>query len=71
MLKNGEFYLIKDMKQRGMSNTQIANELGRDRKTIRKWLKKDEPLKYQRTVKKPVSLIRIKPISKREWKKAA
>ncbi|WP_390621048.1 terminase gpP N-terminus-related DNA-binding protein [Brevibacillus massiliensis] len=54
-----------------MSNTQIANELGRDRKTIRKWLKKDEPLKYQRTVKKPVSLIRIKPISKREWKKAA
>ncbi|TGV05214.1 IS21 family transposase, partial [Mesorhizobium sp. M00.F.Ca.ET.186.01.1.1] len=50
MLKNGEFYLIKDMKQRGRSTTQIANELGRDRKTIRKWLKKDKPSKYQRTV---------------------
>ncbi|CCF17097.1 hypothetical protein BLGI_5080 [Brevibacillus laterosporus GI-9] len=43
MLKNGGVYLIKDMKQRGMSKTQIANELGRDRKTIIKWLKKDEP----------------------------
>jgi len=52
MLKNGEFYLIKDMKQRGMSTTQIANELGRDRKTIRKWLKEDEPQKYQREVRK-------------------
>ncbi|GAC43363.1 transposase and inactivated derivative, partial [Paenibacillus popilliae ATCC 14706] len=26
--------------------TQIANELGRDRKTIRKWLKTDEPGVY-------------------------
>ncbi|MCM3625612.1 IS21 family transposase [Brevibacillus borstelensis] len=64
MLKNGEFYLIKDMKQRGMSNTQIANELGRDRKTIRKWLKKDEPSKYQRTVKKPSILDPYKPYIK-------
>ncbi|TRY21453.1 helix-turn-helix domain-containing protein [Brevibacillus sp. LEMMJ03] len=52
MLKNGEFYLIKDMRQRGMNITQIADSLGRDRKTIRKWLKKDEPSKYQRSVKK-------------------
>ncbi|TGV31130.1 transposase, partial [Mesorhizobium sp. M00.F.Ca.ET.186.01.1.1] len=64
MLKNGEFYLIKDMKQRGMSTTQIANELGRDRKTIRKWLKKDEPSKYQRTVKKASILDPFKPYIK-------
>jgi transposase len=38
MVKNGEFFMIKDMKQRGMSITAIAKEIGRDRKTIRKWL---------------------------------
>ncbi|WP_409240962.1 hypothetical protein, partial [Brevibacillus borstelensis] len=29
----------------------MADSLGRERKTIRKWLKKDEPSKYQRSVK--------------------
>lgn len=41
--------MIKDMQQKGMNITQIANELGRDRKTIRKWLQEKETTSYQRT----------------------
>ncbi|WP_148277889.1 helix-turn-helix domain-containing protein, partial [Paenibacillus popilliae] len=37
---------MKDRRERGMSMTQIADELGRDRKTIRKWLQADEPGVY-------------------------
>jgi transposase len=33
-----------------MSITRIAQEMGRDRKTIRKWLNKKEPESYQRKV---------------------
>ncbi|WP_339167163.1 hypothetical protein NSQ24_02135 [Brevibacillus sp. FSL L8-0520] len=61
MLKNGEFYSIKDMRGKGMSITQIADSLGRDRKTIRKWLDKNEPLKYQRSVTKTSILDPYKP----------
>lgn len=39
---------MKDMKARGMSVTQIADELGRDRKTVRKWLQAKEPVGYVR-----------------------
>ncbi len=48
MVKNGEFFVIKDMKRRGMTITQISKELGRDRKTIRKWLKESETKNYKR-----------------------
>ncbi|WP_268747729.1 IS21 family transposase [Cohnella kolymensis] len=34
------------MRQRGMSISQIAEELGRDRKTVRKWLEQDQPSSY-------------------------
>ncbi|WP_342415487.1 helix-turn-helix domain-containing protein [Paenibacillus sp. FSL R10-2782] len=44
---------MKDMKDKGMSITQIADELGRDRKTIRKWLQADEPVSY--VIHKPVT----------------
>jgi len=64
MLKNGEFYLIKDMRGRGMSITQIADSLGRDRKTVRKWLEKNEPSKYQRSVTKTSILDPYKPYIK-------
>ncbi|WP_144406971.1 hypothetical protein [Paenibacillus sp. IHBB 10380] len=37
---------------KGMYVTHIANELGRDPKTIRKWLEQDEPNRYQRTNKR-------------------
>ncbi len=56
MIKNGEFFMIKDMKQKGMNITQIANELGRDRKTIRRWLEEDAPRSYHRTKKQPSKL---------------
>jgi transposase len=53
MIKNGEFYVIQHMRQKGMSKTQIAEELGRDRKTIEKWLREEEPKTYQRHLSKP------------------
>lgn len=56
MVKNGEYFMIKDMKQKGMNITQIAQELVRDRKTIRKWLESDEHQNYQRTKIKPSKL---------------
>lgn len=56
MVKNGEYFMIKEMKQRGMNITQIAETLGRDRKTIRKWLNQGPPEGYQRTIVKPGKL---------------
>ncbi|SCM80999.1 Integrase [uncultured Sporomusa sp.] len=56
MIKNGEFFMIQEMKQKGMNITQIAEELGRDRKTIRKWLANGIPSKYHRTVIQPSKL---------------
>lgn len=53
MIRNGEFYVLKHMKQQGMSTTQIANELGRDRKTIRKWLQEEGPKNYERRKHEP------------------
>jgi transposase len=44
---------MKDMLQRGMNITQIAGELGRDRKTVRKWLEQDQPGCYPE--RKPVA----------------
>jgi transposase len=49
MMKNGEHFMIKEMQQKGMKITQIASELGRDRKTIRKWLQEEETKTYRRT----------------------
>lgn len=48
--------MIHEMKQKGMSINQIAQELGRDRKTIRRWLKEGPPEGYQRIVTKPRKL---------------
>jgi transposase len=56
MIKNGEFYVIHEMKKRGMNISQIANELGRDRKTITKWLAHSEPKSYQRQSSHPGKL---------------
>ena len=60
MVKNGEFFVIQEMKQRGMSITSIAKELGRDRKTIRRWLQEGVPGFYRRTVEKPEKLASFK-----------
>lgn len=48
MIKNGEHFMIKEMYQKGMNISQIANELGRDRKTIRSWLQETETKAYTR-----------------------
>jgi transposase len=48
--------MIHEMRKRGMNITQIAEELGRDRKTIRKWLQQSEPAPYQRQVTRPSKL---------------
>ncbi len=45
--------MIQHMKQKGMNKTQIAEELGRDRKTIGKWLQEEGPKEYQRQTHKP------------------
>lgn len=54
--RTGIFFVIKDMKPRGMSIMTIAEELGRDRKTISRWLKQEYPETYQSTVEKPSML---------------
>lgn len=56
MVKNGEFFVIKEMRLKGMSITQIAEETGRDRKTIRKWLLKETPESYPARKPRPSKL---------------
>lgn len=48
--------MIQDMHQKGMSVSQIARELGRDRKTIRKWLHESEAGRYERKVIPPTKI---------------
>ncbi|WP_243652943.1 helix-turn-helix domain-containing protein [Tumebacillus sp. BK434] len=60
MVKNGEFFVLKEMKQRGMSITAIAKELGCDRKTIRRWLREEYPKTYQRITVRPEKLAPFK-----------
>ncbi|WP_340701539.1 helix-turn-helix domain-containing protein [Brevibacillus borstelensis] len=56
MVKNGEFFVIKEMRLKGMSITQIAEEMGRDRKTVRKWLLKDTPESFPTRKPRPSKL---------------
>lgn len=56
MIKNGEFHAIHEMKERGMNISQIANELGRDRKTISRWLAESEPQSFRRQSSSPSKL---------------
>jgi|GEM_PF-6742231 len=34
MVKNGEYFMIKEMKEKGMTITAISEHLNRDRKTV-------------------------------------
>ncbi len=56
MIGNGEFFMINELKEKGMSITQIAEKLGRDRKTIRRWLKEDNPPTHKRSSKRKSKL---------------
>ena len=48
MVRLEELFMIREMKNRGMSIKQIAEELDLDRKTVSKWLKAEKLPAYQR-----------------------
>ncbi|MEG6510996.1 IS21 family transposase [Desulforamulus ruminis] len=50
MVKSEEFFMIRDLKSKGMNITQIAQELDLDRKTVAKWLKSDQLPVYRQKV---------------------
>ena len=47
MVQREEFFMIKDLKSKGLSNVQIAQALELNRKTVAKWLKSNEFPKYK------------------------
>ncbi|SDH78300.1 Helix-turn-helix domain of resolvase, partial [Aneurinibacillus thermoaerophilus] len=50
MITRGEFFMIKELYRKGMSISDIARQLGIDRKTVRKYLGENSPpLKKKRT----------------------
>jgi len=51
MVKIEELFMIRDMKNKGMSIKQIAEELDLDRKTVSKWLKAENLPTYRRAEK--------------------
>jgi transposase len=53
MLKTGEFFMIRELHQKGWTKTAIAEETGFDRKTVTKYIKKDQvPTSTKRKTKK-------------------
>lgn len=48
MITIEEYYMIKDLKNKGMSITQISKEMDVDRKTVSNWLKRNGPPTYQK-----------------------
>ena len=48
--------MIRDLKSKGLSNIQIAQELGIDRKTVSKWLSTNQIPTYQKQVALPSKL---------------
>ncbi|EGL81339.1 transposase [Caldalkalibacillus thermarum TA2.A1] len=53
MITRGEFFMIKEMYERGMSISDIARELGIDRKTVRKYIHPPQsPFQIQAKTKK-------------------
>ena len=47
MITIEEYYMIKGLKNKGMSIMQISREMGVDRKTVSNWLKRNEPPAYR------------------------
>ena len=56
MLQREEFFMIRDMKSKGMSIAQISRELDIDRKTVSKWLKSDTLPGYSKRSPQPGKL---------------
>lgn len=56
MVQSEGFFMIKDLKSKGLSNIQIAEQLGVDRKTVSKWIESKQLPKYQKRNTKPSKL---------------
>jgi len=56
MITCEEFFMIKDLKSKGMTITQIAKEVGVDRKTVSSWLKANTLPAYKTRSKKDSKL---------------
>lgn len=61
VLKTGEFFMIRELHQKGWTKTAIAEETGFDRKTISKYIKSDEQPKTKRRKKRESKLEAFKP----------
>lgn len=48
MITIEEYYMIKCLKNKGMSIMQISREMGVDRKTVSNWLKHNESPAYRK-----------------------
>lgn len=56
MITSEDFFMIRDLKCRGLTNTQIAKEMGVDRKTVSNWLKVQALPTYKKRPEKPSKL---------------
>jgi transposase len=56
VITRGDFFMIKEMFQKGMSISDISRELELARKTVRKYLQKDKPPSPQKRKKKESKL---------------
>jgi transposase len=61
MLTTGEFFMIRDLHQKGWTKTAIAEETGFDRKTISKYLQSDQAPKSKPRKKRGSKLEPYKP----------
>ena len=50
MINSEEYFMIRDLKSKGMTITQISKEMGVDRKTVSNWLKKNNVPVYKKRV---------------------
>jgi transposase len=61
MITIGEFFMIKEMYERGMSISDIARELGIDRKTVRKYIHSPNPPSKSKRKQRKSKLDPFKP----------
>lgn len=64
MITRGEFFMIKEMYERGMSISDIARELGIDRKTVRKYIHSPNPPSKSKRKQRKSKLDPFKPYCK-------
>ncbi|QDP42132.1 IS21 family transposase [Radiobacillus deserti] len=68
MIKIGEFFMIRELHQKGWSITAISEETGFDPKTIRKYINSDELPKQKKSYKKGSKLDPFKDYLKKRIK---